>query len=567
VEERVHVRRWLLALLALRPATVTVLLGTASLTREGGPALDGPADPLVILLAVTYALTGVYAAGIDVLVRRPRFVDAHLAADALLASALVIATGGIQGGFAPLYVLPVIAASLLRGRRGGLATASLSGALYAAIVGAQYSTLPAPDFVTQALASGALPPAREALLSVLVNLLGFVSVGLLTGYLAERVRQADQQLERATTEIADLQAFSQHVIDSLTSGLLTTDHAGRVLTLNRAAESITGLMAHECRGRRVWDVLQLPREFRGGIDRLVERGAVHRVEIVYTKPAGLRIDVGMTAGPLVTANGRAGFIFMFRDLTETKQVEREAQMQKRLAAVGEMAAGIAHEIRNPLASMTGSIQVLRQELDLTAEQAQLMEIVLRESERLNETIRNFLLYARPQRRDRRLVNLPEVLAETAVLLRNNPEFRGNRHTLDVSGADTAWVDADDAQLRQVVWNLATNAVRAMPEGGRLTLATEVRAVPSGQVVVVAVSDEGVGIPPEDLDEIFHPFRSRFSNGIGLGLAIVHRIVSDYGGEIAVTSGPGRGTTVSVTLPGAEVASGATQGGVAQHHAA
>jgi two-component system, NtrC family, sensor histidine kinase PilS len=566
VEQGAHMRRRLRVLLALRAATVTVLLVTAGVTREGGPA-GGLADPLLFLLALTCALTAAYGAGLGLLARRPRLVDAHLAGDAVLASAFVVATGGIQGFFAPLYVLPVIAASLLRGRRGGLTIATLSAALYGAIVAAQYALLPLPLSLALDSGRGVLPPVREALVSVGVNVLGFVTVGLLTGYLVERVRQADRQLERATTEIKDLQAFSQHVIDSLTGGLLTSDHGGRVLTVNRAAESITGHTADECRGRRVWEVLQLPAAFCGRIDHAVERGAGHRVEFVYTRPSGARIDVGMTAAPLVTATGRAGFIFTFRDLTETKQVEREAQMQKRLAAVGEMAAGIAHEIRNPLASMSGSIQVLQQELTLTAEQAQLMEIVLRESERLNDTIQNFLAYARPPGRGHCLVDLATLLAETAVLLRNLPELRGGSHAVTVVGDGPAWVEADDAQMRQVAWNLATNGVRAMPLGGTLTLSTEVRPVSSGSVVVVAVRDEGVGMSDEELDEIFHPFRSGFSKGIGLGLPIVHRIVSDYEGEIAVTSEPGRGTTVTVTLPGAVTAGGALNPLAAHHHAA
>jgi two-component system sensor histidine kinase PilS (NtrC family) len=225
-------------------------------------------------------------------------------------------------------------------------------------------------------------------------------------------------------------------------------------------------------------------------------------------------------------------------------------MQQRLAAVGEMAAGIAHEIRNPLASMSGSIQILRQELPLTAEQEQLMDIVLRESERLNGTIRSFLAYARPRRFAVERFDVRRALNDTALLLRNGSEVRDG-HRIDVEVPSTElWFEADEGQIKQIVWNLATNGLRAMPDGGRLVLSGTPDLASDG--VVIAVRDEGVGIPSEELDGLFQPFHGSFAKGSGLGLAIVHRIVTDYGGEIQVSSRPG-GTTVSVRLPAHVVA--------------
>jgi two-component system sensor histidine kinase PilS (NtrC family) len=212
-----------------------------------------------------------------------------------------------------------------------------------------------------------------------------------------------------------------------------------------------------------------------------------------------------------------------------------------------MAAGIAHEIRNPLASISGSMQVLRKELPLTEEQAQLMDIVLRESDRLNQTIRGFLAYARPQRFEISRLDLRPLLTDTAVLLRNSAEVRA-AHRVDVDVKDEpVWCDADEGQVRQIVWNLATNGLRAMPDGGHLLL--RARLEQAGHTrAVLTVQDEGVGIPEEELDAIFQPFRGSFAKGSGLGMAIVHRIVSDYSGEIQVTSKPGAGTTVQVRLP-------------------
>jgi two-component system, NtrC family, sensor histidine kinase PilS len=249
----------------------------------------------------------------------------------------------------------------------------------------------------------------------------------------------------------------------------------------------------------------------------------------------------------MTPRGQTGFILTFQDVTESRKMEREARVQQRLAAVGEMAAGIAHEIRNPLASMSGSIHILRQELPLSEDQRQLMDIVMRESERLNDTIRSFLEYARPQRQAMRHLDVRTVVTDTATLLQNSTERRGT-HGIVVSVPDEEVLfQADEGQIRQVVWNLATNGLRAMPDGGQLTLSV---AAPSATAahVEISVSDEGVGIASEDLDGVFQPFRGGFSRGTGLGLSIVHRIVSDYGGEIGVTSTRGVGTTVRVRFP-------------------
>jgi two-component system sensor histidine kinase PilS (NtrC family) len=221
-------------------------------------------------------------------------------------------------------------------------------------------------------------------------------------------------------------------------------------------------------------------------------------------------------------------------------------LQQRLAAVGEMAAGIAHEIRNPLASMSGSIQILRQELPLSAEQEQLMDIVLRESERLNSTIRSFLAYARPQRFAIATLDLRRALNDTALLLRNSADvLEGHAIEVDLPESEL-WYEADEGQIKQIVWNLATNGLRAMPTGGCLRLSGAFD--PSSDELVLSVQDEGIGLMPEDIEGLFQPFHGSFAKGSGLGLAIVHRIVSDYHGQIQVASQPGAGTTVSVRFP-------------------
>jgi two-component system sensor histidine kinase PilS (NtrC family) len=539
-------RRKLLWLIAGRAAVVTVLLGSASLILYHAPGAF-PIDPFFALIGLTYALTVVWTLTLRYVDRLPWLVDLQVAGDALIVSAMVYITGGVSSYFSSLYTLPIIAASTVQSWRGGLMVTLLSSVMYTGLVIAQY-----------AAGVDAMPGARVTMFTVGLNVFGFLVVAGLSGYLAEGLRRTGVQLEETSTQLAGLQAFNQHVIDSLTSGLATSDVHGQLLTFNRAAAAITGVPAADAVGRHVTDVLQLPDLFHYLFAPVEDAGAragvLHSVpkrqEYVHRRSDGRRIELGMMSAPLITPRGESGFLFTFQDVTDAMKREREARVQQRLAAVGEMAAGIAHEIRNPLASMAGSIQILRDELPLTEDQSQLMDIVLRESDRLNSTIRSFLAFARPERTAMRNVDVRQLVLDTARLLENNVEVT-NRHAVVVdTPPEPVLYRADEAQIRQIIWNLATNSLRAMPDGGQLRLAVRATSAPGEppSEVVIAVHDEGVGIAPEEMDGIFQPFRGRFSQGAGLGLSIVHRIASDYGGEVRVSSEKGKGTSVEVTLP-------------------
>lgn len=541
--------RWLIA---IRAVIGTILLGSATFVQIKAPG-SLPIDPFFFLIGLTYALTLTYTLTLRLVDRHRWLVDVQLAGDALIVTAFIYFTGGITSYFTSLYVLPIVAASIVQFRRGGLMVAVLGAVLYGGLVLAQYFSVMGLLHVRWFAAERfVLPPRAVAQYTVALNVFGFFAVALLSGSLANSLRSAGARLEQASTEIADLQALNQHVIDSLPSGLATTDPNYRVLTFNRAAESITGVSSRSALGRPIGDVLQLPRDVVESIKADLTAKGTRRHEFRYRPPSGRsELAIGLTATHLETPGGRAGYLFTFQDVTAIKKLERDAAIQQRLAAVGEMAAGIAHEIRNPLASMSGSIQILRQELPLSAEQEQLMDIVLRESERLNTTIRSFLAYARPQRFQIARFDLRRALNDTALLLRNSAEVHeGHEIVVDVPPREL-WYEADEGQIKQIVWNLATNGLRAMPKGGCLRLTAAIDGNSEG--VVLHVHDEGVGIPPEELDGLFQPFHGTFTRGSGLGLAIVHRIVSDYAGEIRVSSQPGQGTTVAVHLPARAVA--------------
>ena len=540
-------RRNVVWLIAIRAVISTILLGSATFMRVTAPG-SFAVDPFFFLIGLTYALTIGYALALRLVERHRWIVDLQLGLDALLVSAFIYFTGGIASYFTSLYVLPVIAASTIQFRRGGLLVATFSTVLYGGLVLAQYlaaSGLRADPWL--AAYSLALPLGSVARYTVAMNVFGLFAVALLAGSLANRLRSAGAQLELASTEIADLQALNQHVIDSLPSGLATTDTGQHVLTFNRAAETITGVRFGSAVGRTIAEVLQLPPPVMDSIQSDLRDKGPRRHEFRYRPNDGRGdLEIGLTATHLETPRGRAGLLFTFQDVTNIKKLERDAAIQQRLAAVGQMAAGIAHEIRNPLASMSGSIQILRQELPLSEEQEQLMDIVLRESERLNTTIGSFLAYARPQRFQIARFDVRRTLNDAALLLRNSAEVhQGHTIVVDVPPSEL-WYEADEGQIKQIVWNLATNGLRAMPDGGRLRLAGSFE--PSSDGVVLTVQDQGIGIPAEELDALFQPFHGSFAKGSGLGLAIVHRIVTDYSGEIGVSSLPGSGTTVSVRLP-------------------
>lgn len=540
-------RRTLLQLSGVRLLLACALLGAATLVRLREPDGGLWTDPLFLLIGATFALTALYTATVDLAVRHRWLIDLQLAADVGLVSAAVLLTGGPSSMLATLYVMPVMAASLIQLRLGGLLVALLGTVLYGAVLAFEYSGWELLAF-RWLPAAALLPPLRHAVFVLLLNGLGLVVIALLTGYLAERIRTADERLERARGRIASLEAFNQIVIDSLTGGLATADEEGSVLTFNRAAEQITGWSAAEAVGRPARDILQLPDSLCAALPGLVESGHGRRVEYAFETRDGRRLDLGLTAAPLVAGRGRVGRLFTFQDVTERRRREREAQSERRLAAIGQMAAGIAHEIRNPLASMTGAVQVLRRELALTDEQARLMDIVVRESERLNETIHHFLAYARPRPRALQRVDLRRVVTDTATLVAHSPERHPGHRVEPVPPGPEVPVLGDEAQLRQVVWNLATNALRAMPRGG--TLAMTVHPADAAGRTALTVRDEGVGIAPEELDRVFEPFRSSFPGGSGLGLAVVHRIVTDHGGSIELDSTAGAGTTVRVLIPAA-----------------
>lgn len=531
---RAELERQLRWLMILRVVTVSTLLISA-FAIELALKPDQTVRPLFLLAAAAYGMVLAYAICDRWLNGTRTFIYLQLVGDALIVTAFVRITGGIDSPMSFLYLLPVGVASTLLYRRGGLALAAVSFAFYAALVlGGAWDGRP----------PGA--PWRAWYFAI-VHAVAFAAVALLASTLSERVRAQNRELAERSGDVARLQALNENIIESIHSGLLTTDLGGTVNFMNPGGAEITGRAQSEVEGRPVEEVLGLePGSFVDLRKELDERKRI-RFERNYVQPRGDAIFLGVAMSILRDRAGEPlGCIFTYQDLTEVHAVEQRARLKERMAALGQMAAGMAHELRNPLAAISGSVQYLKGEVRPTGESLELMDIILRESQRLDQAIKDFLTFARPGRFAPERCDLVRLLEEQLKLLRKSREFTGAHRIETHYAAPEVWCDVDPNRLKQVFWNLATNALKAMPSGGALTIA--VAADARADEIEVAFTDEGIGMDERAREGYFQPFRSSFDEGTGLGAAIVYRLVEEHGGRIDVRSAIGSGTTVCIVLP-------------------
>jgi two-component system sensor histidine kinase PilS (NtrC family) len=501
-----------------------------------------------------FLATAVYGLVLPRVRNGTRFAAVNIATDVAIVSGLVGFSGGVDSVFAFLFVLVAVYGALLFERRGALATAALA-------VSAHGLVLFAADTGWLPVAPLGTPGPRPLVLAVwAVNAGAVLLVAVLASLLGSALKRTGEALRERTRDLSRLSRLHQHTVESLMSGLLTTDRAGCITSFNPEAERITGRPAASALGRDVEAVLPGIRQLALAIDA---GSSQSRVRTAYTSERGERLHLGLGAYVLKDAEGApSGHVVIFQDVTKVVEMERELRRSERLAAVGQLSASIAHEVRNPLAAISGSIQVLGKRTPALAddpEAGRLMEIVLRETDRLNTLITDFLHYARPAPR-----RVSEIALGDAVdgILRMFESVRPAGVTISSQVEPGLGLRADPEQLRQVLWNLVLNAAQAMEKGGRLEIRAARSPGPPQEAlpgrrnedqaqqdwVEIAVVDEGVGIPMDALDRIFDPFFTTKRGGSGLGLATVHRIVEQHGGSIRVESTPGIGTSVFVRLP-------------------
>ncbi len=458
--------------------------------------------------------------------------------DVAFVSTIVFATGLYDSVFAFMYIVIILLGSLELYLKGAMIWAVLSAASYVSMMYLQFrGALVPPGGDTVYLTwSHFLRPS-------LTNSFGFLLTGVLAGLLGEDIRKTRQRVLAREDDLQKLESFHKHVVDNIPSGIITADIRGRVNLINDTACGILGARRDEVSGKRIEEVL-------AGLELLDPRGEsrLPRPELFFRRSDGAEIFLGFSSSPLKDTEGKViGRVVIFQDLTPVKQMEERIRIADRLAGVGELAAGLAHEVRNPLASIAGSSQMLRESPDMPDDARALLEIIERESTRLNGLISDFLAYTGPSLRNVGPVNMADLIWEITEAVRAG-EARERGVELEKLALRNLFVDGDPEQLKQVLWNLVRNAVQATLPGGsvRLDLFPQVRH--GERYAVTTVTDNGKGIEQAFTAKIFNPFFTTKEGGTGLGLAISQRIVQIHRGFIEVRSEPGHGSTFSVFLP-------------------
>ena len=497
-----------------------------------------PQSPLLVFI-ICVGLTVVYFFLLRISSELQWQVRVQFIIDALLITWLVWQTGDMTSPYITLYIVLIGISSIFLRPASTIAMAVSCVFLF---MGLSIFAL----FDVFRTGGPAVPFGRVAQI-VSFHSVAFLVVGLLASRLADR-HTSGEQLREATKSLQNLRALHERIIESIRSGLITTDLDGRIFTFNAAAIEITGYEAESVKGLSIFALFANSEDF--ALSSEVPADGQARCEADIITPDGFRVRIGYSIADLFSEEHEAsGYIITFQDLTQIRSMEENIRRKDRLAAVGRVGAGLAHEIRNPLGAMRGAIQVLESSMPPNSVQTDLMGIVLRESDRLNSIITNFLSYAKPKVGSHVEFDVREAVSDVVKLLHHSPDITES-HSLEASlSPSPVFVSGDHTQIQQVFWNLARNAIQAMGGGGKLSIRVE--TAPNRKVRII-FEDTGRGMPPEQVEQLFEPFHTSTTGGTGLGLSIVYQIIRDHNGSINVRSIEDEGTTISVELPLAPV---------------
>ncbi|MBI3794269.1 MAG: PAS domain-containing protein [Nitrospinae bacterium] len=531
------------ALIAFRVAAVSFFLGVVIIFQNEFGSLIHPL-PISMLIAATYLLSVLYLTVLGRVQNTALFVYLQLAVDLLIETGIIYYTGGGNSPFTFLYLLTIVSSVVAAQPYSGYGLASGASILYGLLVSLEsYGVLSPPPLL--AANPGNVHPQGYVFFMALVHMSAFYLVAFLSDFLSRRLRQTIHSLSAKSSDLTYLQAFHQNVIANMGSGFMALDNDGVIVSSNNAAEQILESPKSSFMKKRI----------EAAFPTLVVesgRGVENKSEWSYVAPGGTKKLLSFTSSQFKDADGSAlGVIIIFQDITNFKLMEAAVSKSERLAAMGRMAAGLAHEIKNPLGSISGSIQIIKDSMEKgnTAPNEKLMAIILRETARLDSIIGRFLSYAAPNTRKVPDVGLSALLSDSVALFSNDARYAGHvRAELDVD--ERIRCECDPEALKQVFWNLLLNAAQAMPGGG--TIKISLKPVPgegeaSGRCLLT-FSDSGAGISNESLGKIFEPFFTTKEGGTGLGLPLALKIIESHEGTLAVRTKEGVGTTFSIRLP-------------------
>jgi two-component system sensor histidine kinase PilS (NtrC family) len=522
---------------------VTVLLGSSILVQfKDRESLIAP--PLLVLyglIATVYVLTVIYIIVLKRLGPSLRFAYVQIGLDTLLVTLLIYVTGSIASVFSFLYLVVIVYASILLYKRGSLIMATLCSIQYGVMIDLEYYGVLKPFYTP---ASMSIEGCEESyvLYKISMTMVACFLVAFLTSWLAQQSLRTEKELKAKQKDLEQLEAINASIVHSMDSGLLTLSPTGMITSFNRAAEMITGFSREEVLGR------PLSKIFPDVVQRVASSDAPpkkkpHRYDVEFKNKDGTPGYLGFSISSLKGPDGKSmGKLLIFQDLTAFKNMEEHVKRVEKLAAIGEMAAGIAHEIKNPLASMSGSTQLLKKEVNDSPVAGKLMDIVLRETDRLNALVNDFLLFARPSSDKVEPVELSSAIGDTLELFKKNG-FCQDRISVGQDLAPEVWTEMDPKHTRQILWNLLLNAAQAIDGTG--TIQVSLKA--AEDMVQITVKDTGCGMSEETISKIFDPFFTTKPHGTGLGLSIVHRVLESYNGRLDVRSQQGQGTTFNLYL--------------------
>jgi two-component system sensor histidine kinase PilS (NtrC family) len=535
----------------MRAVVTTILLFSVGGVHLWG-SLAFPLGPFLAVVGASYALSLASYGLVRRLGPSPRFAEVQIYLDVLLETGLIYVTGGAFSLFVFLYLLSILATSILVAPRRSFVTAAACVLCHGVLLDLLFYRL-LPPIGAFATRRDIVAEGSFTILLIAANACASFTVAYLATYLAEQLRQVRFQARRTEASLVDLQVLHEDIVQSVSSGLVTFDRDGRALTANHTVEVLGGHPQAELRLRPWERIFQEAPPFPLVWEHLRGQTRVpYRFQASLVRADGSRIPVGVSASLLRRGSGEPqGVICSFQDLTEIRRMEEEVRKADRLAVIGRLAAGLAHEVRNPIASIRGSIEVLGQNLNLQGTDRRLMDIVLRESDRLDGTIAEFLDFSRPKQLTRSLTDIVALVDEVLLLLGTNAGQALRIVKEHPDGSVKAYVDP--AQIRQALWNLCRNALDVMPDGGILRVGVRMSpgGAEAGETVELAVEDTGSGVASDHLPHIFEPFYTTKPRGTGLGLAIVHRIIEEHQGTIHVERGATGGARFVVRFPRGE----------------